>query len=109
MNDEARRLNEWKVKAMQESADKDLKLDEAYENINNIQKALRRMKDEGVASKDIDKLLKNNLAQSSGGEEVNDNTFADPKKPLSKEDFIRAWEEDSHKEQIKPQLLIKVN
>ena len=109
MNDEGRRLNDWKAKATEDLLVKDSQLDEAYTIINKIQKVLRKVKDEGGTVKDIDTILQE--SSNITGKEVEDK-YTDPKDSkgaMSKAEFIRSWEEHNHKEQIKPQLLAKVN
>jgi len=89
--------------------DKSLQLQEAYTDLNRVQRALKKAKDEGRITEDIDALFHQKQKDPKDDRKVGNNTLSiDPSEVLTREQFVKLWEHNNQKHQMRPKLLMKV-
>jgi len=109
LHDEVNKLREWKDKMEKELNDKSIQLQEAYLDLNRVQRALKKARDEGRITEDLDALFQ--PKQKNPNEEKkpdNQELSIEKYEVLTKEQFIKLWEHNKQKHQIRPKLLNKI-
>jgi len=109
LNDEVDKLREWKSKMEKDLTDKSLQLQDAYTDLNRVQRALKKAKDEGRITEDIDALFQQKQKNPKEDGKPDKNALSiDPSEVLSREQFIKLWEHNNRKHQLRPKLLMKI-
>ena len=76
--------------------------------MNRVQRALKKAKDEGIITNDIESPLNKREATKDDETSQLNLELINTNNILSVEEFIKAWETNNQRGQIRPTLLIKV-
>lgn len=99
-------MKESRKRAEEEVLVHENKLKEAYLDLNRVQKALKKAKDEGVLTNDVEIMDKREPVRDS--DIAQNNSELNISNVLSAEEFAKLWETSHQKAQVRPILLSKV-